>query len=143
MDTPSLTLVVDDDETTRFLTCRLLQRAQVPGKVVEACNGQQALALLQELCASAQPPTPVLVLVDINMPVMNGLEFLRHQQALPASWRHLMTTVVVSSSAAPVDRQRAGALASAYVTKPLTQPVLHQLVQQHVASCASTSVGQR
>ena len=134
MNTPSLTLVVDDDETTRFLTRRLLQRERMPGEVVEASNGQQALELLQELCASAQPPTPVLVLVDINMPVMNGLEFLHHQQALPTSCLQMMTTVVVSSSDAASDKQRAQTLASAYVTKPLTQPVLHQLVQQHLAS---------
>ena len=139
MTASSLTLVIDDDETTRFLTCRLLQRAQVTGKVIEACNGQQALALLHELCASTQPPTPVLVLVDLNMPVMNGLEFLYHQQALPASWRYLMTTVVVSSSNAPIDTQRANGLASAYVTKPLTQPVLHQLMQQHVTNYALTN----
>ena len=135
MSTPSVTLVIDDDETARFLTCRLLKREQVPGLVLEASNGQQALDLLRELCASAQPPQPVLVFVDINMPVLDGWEFLHHQQALPAGCREVMTTVVVSSSAALADKQRAAAQASAYVTKPLTQPVLHQLVQQHLASC--------
>ncbi|MFD1871103.1 response regulator [Hymenobacter bucti] len=141
MDTSSVTLVVDDDAVARFLTCRLLRQEQVPGRVLEASNGQQALEVLQELCASTQPPLSVLVLVDINMPVMNGLEFLRQQQALPALHCQVMTTVVVSSSAAEADRERAQALASAYVTKPLTQSVLHQLVQQHLASsglgCAS------
>jgi CheY-like chemotaxis protein len=133
MGTPSVTLVVDDDETARFLTCRLLQRAQVSGLVLEAHNGQQALELLQTLCPSTQSPTPVLILVDINMPVMGGLEFLHHLQALPAPWRELMTTVVVSSSAATRDKQQANKLANAYVTKPLTQSVVHQLVQQHVS----------
>lgn len=135
MNTPSVTLVVDDDETARFLTCRLLRQEQVTGKVIEASNGQQALEVLQELCALAQPPTPVLVLVDINMPIMNGLEFLYHQHALPATHRQVMTTVIVSSSSAASDKQRAHDLGSAYVTKPLTQPVLHQLMEQHLASC--------
>ncbi len=142
MSVSSLTLVVDDDEIARFLTCRLLQQAQVPGPVLEAGNGQQALALLQELCGGAQPPRPVLVLVDINMPVMNGLEFLRHLQALPPSHRELMTTVVVSSSATAADQQRAQALASAYVTKPLTQPVLRQLLRRHLASGELVGAGE-
>jgi CheY-like chemotaxis protein len=135
MGSSSVTLVVDDDDIARFLTCRLLQQTQAPGRVLEACNGEQALVLLQELCGATQPPGPVLVLLDLNMPVMNGLEFLQHQQALPHSHRELMTTVIVSSSATAADQQRVQALASAYVTKPLTQPVLRQLMQQHVASC--------
>ena len=139
MDTSLVTLVVDDDATTRFLTCRLLQREQVPGQVVEAGDGQQALTWLQNWCAASPSPTPILVLVDINMPVMDGVEFLHQQQALPPTYRQLLTTVVVSSSAAATDKQRVQALANAYVTKPLTAAVLHQVVQQHLTRCGLVS----
>ncbi len=64
-------LIVDDSVAVRKVLQRLLRQAELPvGEVIEAGDGQQALAALADR-------TVHLVLTDINMPTMNGLELLR------------------------------------------------------------------
>lgn len=71
-------LIVDDEQPARERLCELLAdlRAELPAEVVgEASSGPEAIALLPE-CA------PDVALVDIHMPVMNGIELARHMQVL-------------------------------------------------------------
>jgi two-component system chemotaxis response regulator CheY len=64
-------LIVDDSVTVRKVLQRLLRQAELPvGEVVEARDGEEALAALASR-------TVHLILTDINMPNMNGLELLR------------------------------------------------------------------
>ena len=79
----STILLVDDDETTNFLHERLLDRLDVFEQVLVARNGAQALEILTQPNARFSSINPVLVLLDLNMPVMNGFEFLKAFQALP------------------------------------------------------------
>ena len=64
-------LVVDDDEDLRFATCAILEQAGYA--ILEACNGQQALNIVRGNCH------PSLVLLDLNMPVFNGWQFLEER----------------------------------------------------------------
>lgn len=63
-------LVVDDSKSTRAILKRLLVDYGIR-EVVEAGNGQEALEILEDL------EKPGLVLLDLNMPVMSGMEFVR------------------------------------------------------------------
>jgi len=63
-------LVVDDSKATRMILARTLR--EFGYAVTEAADGQQALEELSHL-----ESVPELILTDWNMPVMNGLEFLR------------------------------------------------------------------
>ena len=77
-EAPSLTctvLIVDDSSTTRELIRRRVREAGIRDeRIFEACNGQEALALFEEVWID-------LVLLDINMPVMNGEVFARTVRA--------------------------------------------------------------
>lgn len=121
-------LLVDDDSTTNFLNQLLLQKTlRVTELVLVAENGQQALAQL----GPGASPIPQLILLDLNMPVMNGWEFLAaYQQLPPVTPRPLV--VLLSSSDHDLARARAQQLpVDAFLPKPLTREKVQTLLDQH------------
>lgn len=127
-------LLVDDDPTTNFLNRKLLERLAVTEQVLVALNGREALDVLQ---AQRNPPpagSPLLVLLDVNMPVMNGLQFLEAYQQLPPAQQRDVVIVLLTSSVHPQDVQRAQQLPVADIlTKPLTQQKIERVLHQHFA----------
>ena len=73
-------LIIDDDESDRYLLKRLLTSGEIESKVFEADDGVSAIALLKDYEENKKNHgdlfPPLIVLLDINMPRMNGFEFL-------------------------------------------------------------------
>ncbi|WP_103863415.1 response regulator [Aquimarina sp. I32.4] len=65
-------LLIDDDEVERLKFARVLQKNGYTHKLIEAKNGEEALLHLEN-----KEQLPDLILLDLNMPKMNGLEFLK------------------------------------------------------------------
>ena len=118
-------LLVDDDEASNFLTQLLLKKAGVTSEVNVTANGREALAFLQQ-CREGQSPD--LILLDINMPLMNGFEFLEQFQQLPVAAG--TRVVLLSSSVSDKDLEAASRFRiSEFINKPLTRERLQQLLQ--------------
>ena len=131
----STILLVDDDETTNFLHERLLDRLDVFEQVLVARNGAQALEILTQPNARFSSINPVLVLLDLNMPVMNGFEFLKAFQALPPAQQRCAVIVVLTSSLNAQDLARTTNLPVAgFLTKPLNQDKIDTLLHIHLGS---------
>ena len=113
-------LVIEDSTTMRQLLTLALRR--VPGlQFVEAGNGAEALQLLAERSFD-------LILLDLNMPVMDGFGFL---ERLAERGDPRPPIIVITTESGAVDRERAKSLgAVAYVTKPVRGHELAQTVQQ-------------
>ena len=124
-------LLVDDDPTTNFLNELLLKNLDVTERLLVAENGAQALEMLHEACATPEGPTcPVLVLLDVNMPVMNGIEFLEAYHLLPLAWRQAVVIVMLTTSLHSRDLTRLQELAIAgLVSKPLTRAKIDTILQ--------------
>lgn len=69
-------LIIDDDEDDVALIQRLLERAPLDLKVNRAANGFEALRQLREIERLDNPDAPDLILLDLNMPRLDGSEFL-------------------------------------------------------------------
>ena len=128
-------LLVDDDPTTNYLNKLLLTRMGVVGQVLVAENGEQALRTLdQACCALTNPMCPQLILLDMNMPVLNGLGFLENYAQLPLSQQQSIVIVMLTTSLHPVDLARARELPIAgFLNKPLTREKVDMLLSEHFA----------
>jgi len=110
-------LLVDDSEPDRLFSSIVLGRSGRPLEVREFESAADALA---ELATAPQPPT--IILLDINMPGMDGFDFLRAFEQLPEERRRGTSVVMLSSSPLDSDRDRALSHASVkdYMVKPLS-----------------------
>ena len=129
----SCTLLVDDDDTTNFLNQKLLQRMAICDQVLVAGNGQEALNLLHAHCEPlTSPACPALILLDINMPLMNGIDFLKAYAQRPARENPTVVIIMLTTSLNPTDvEQIQGLPIAGYLTKPLTRDKINQLLEQH------------
>jgi len=131
---PSI-LLVDDDPTTNYLNERLLLRLGAAEQVFTAQDGGQALAVLTQQAQASPPAAPALILLDLNMPGLHGLEFLTAYQQLPAAQTRPSVLVVLTTSFYALDRQRVQAFSavSDYLSKPLTAEKVQALWRKHFA----------
>ncbi|MDP9465831.1 MAG: response regulator [Actinomycetota bacterium] len=106
-----LALVIDDSRAMRMILKRILLDRGFT--VVEAGDGQQALD------AVAAGPVPDLALIDWNMPVMNGLEFVMAVRRMPECRRMTLMMVTTESEHSQIVRALAAG-AHEYVLKPFT-----------------------
>lgn len=128
---PDFILLVDDDPITNFLNERLLHRTAPGREVLVATNGQRGLELLDQHYHAGSPGSPALVLLDLNMPVMNGQEFLEKLAARPPA-PHTPVVVVLTSSQLDRDLARLRHLpVAAFLTKPLTTDNITAILARH------------
>ena len=109
-------LLVDDDEVDVMTVKRAFAKANIANKVFVATDGIEALRLLR---ADGIPASRRLVLLDLNMPRMNGIEFLREIRSDPVL--QVLTVVVLTTSNEDRDRVEAYQLnVAGYLLKPVT-----------------------
>jgi CheY-like chemotaxis protein len=113
-------LVVDDDPNDAELTLRALDRLKLRGAVDLARDGQEALDYLERRGQYASRPAgnPAVVLLDIRMPRLGGIEALGRIKANPSLCR--IPVVMLTSSREESDLRQSYELGSnAYVVKPI------------------------
>jgi len=110
-------LVIDDSKAMRIILKQILQ--SLGGTVEEAGNGKEGLEKLKVI------GKPDVVLVDWNMPEMNGLDFVRAVRANP-SYRTLPLMMVTTETESSQMGKALAAGANEYVMKPFTKDVISE-----------------
>ena len=115
------TLIVDDSSVMRKIVARALQQGGVSiGEILEAGNGAEALDILRQQRVD-------LVLSDINMPVMDGLEFVRQLQSVENAKGIPVVMITTEGSESHV-MQAISCGARGYIRKPFTPDQMKQSV---------------
>jgi len=114
-------IIIDDDETSVFLTSIFINNLDMDIKIQVATNGIEGLELLEnELIESNFTPSPFLILLDIKMPKMNGWQFLRaFEDRFPEELRKNVVIVMLTISEEEQDILKA-------VKSPLIQEFRHK-----------------
>jgi CheY-like chemotaxis protein len=121
-------LLVDDDPVFNTLHKKLLERTGIPMQINAVHNGQDAMFLINEYFTGVRD-LPDLVLLDLDMPTMDGFNFLEAFKRIPFGKFHNPKIVILTSSSSPRDVQRVKAIGVyKYLTKPLTEGALRELL---------------
>lgn len=125
-------LLVDDDDATNFIHKYVIEEAEFAENIKVVENGKEALDYLISTNESGYL-RPNLIFLDINMPVMDGWEFLKHYKQLGKDQQGHMMVVMITTSLNPDDKDYAESTGAIdhFMSKPLTVEMLQEL-QLHI-----------
>lgn len=130
-------MLIDDDVATNFISKMLIKKAGITDHIETVLNGKQALDYLTNTGQYEKNdgvfPRPMLILLDINMPVMDGWEFAKAFQELEENQKGGIIIVMLTSSLNPDDKERANNLPAinGFQNKILTIEALNSTMSQY------------
>jgi len=124
---PAELLLVEDNYGDVLLTRQAFQSARVMNNLSVAGDGEEAMAMLRREGAHAAHPRPDVILLDLNLPRMDGREVLHAIKTDPDLQR--IPVIVLTSSKADIDILKSYELnANGYIVKPVTFERLQEVV---------------
>lgn len=133
---PKKICIVDDDDLYKLLLKKTIQNLKINTEVISFSNGEEAIKGLFALNSNSEN-LPDIILLDINMPVMDGWEFMEHYLALKQNFLKEMTLYIASSSIASQDFQKSKSFKeiSGYLVKPIFKETIKNLLEEKVFYC--------
>lgn len=128
-------LVINDDATLIFITCKLIAKSAFANETVTANDGEKALAYLEGIVSSGEDhfdEVPEFIFLDLNMPVMNGWDFLDVYSRKYAGIFPRTKVAILSSSINPGDIEvmKKYGVVSDFIATPMNLEILKQVKQK-------------
>lgn len=122
-------LLIDDDPDDNYFHQIIINEMNMVNHIDIVVNGIEAIAYLKK---ENQIP-PELIFLDLNMPKMNGWEFLEQYKHLDIAQKAKVLILILTTSANPDDIKRAKEIQEVmgFETKPLSRELLTEILQQH------------
>mgnify|MGYP003409438446 CR=1 FL=1 len=122
--------VVDDDVIYQTIINKIIQKSGVFSSHFTFPNGNEALTSLKKILEDDDTALPDIILLDINMPVMDGWEFMEEIKKIKSDIRKDIHIYIVSSSIAVEDKNKSATFSNimGYVPKPISVTELIAIV---------------
>lgn len=127
-------LLIDDDEPTNFINELVIKKAACTQKIVVKQGAREALEYLMSK-EDGEHPRPDLIFLDINMPAMNGWDFLEEYRKLDELQKGKIVIVMLTTSLNPDDEEKARKIKEIndFKSKPLTKEILQEILLRYYA----------
>jgi len=122
-------LLVDDDTDDNDYHQIVLKEMNIVNSINIVSNGLEALTYLKK----ENLVLPEIIFLDINMPKMNGWEFLEQYKQLNKNQKAKVLIIILTTSANPDDLKKAKEIqeVTGFETKPLSKEIMNQILQEH------------
>lgn len=124
-------LLIDDDKATNVYNSAIVRQAEV-AEAIEVCeSGESAIEYLTSVMNGSHPQ-PALIFLDVNMPGMNGWEFLEQYHKLTEDQKGKVVVFMLTTSLDPDDERKSTQMgAKGFIRKPLTPELVREIAQEH------------
>lgn len=132
MENLNSVLLIDDDEITNIISHKLLKSLNICANVQSFSNAIDALSYINDYSTRNGKHSPELILLDINMPLMNGIEFLKSWDKLNFANKEKVVIVVLATGYDGDDIAKARKFGvNDFLLKPLTRDGLQEILNKY------------
>jgi len=121
-------LVIDDDDINIFIIKKIVEKTGFDVDMAAKNNGQLAIDYLKNLLAE-NSPLPDLILIDINMPILNGWEFIEAYETLAITGKIDMYMLSSSVYENDIEKAKGYRTVKGFISKPLSIERLTELIK--------------
>ena len=120
-----MTYIIDDDKIFVFVLKKILAKNENFNQVFDFRNGEEVLSMLM----NKDNQLPDIILLDINMPVIDGWQFLEELEQLPN--KEQLNVFIMSSSIDTNDIEKSKSFSTVkdFISKPINNEKLHRLIE--------------
>ncbi len=131
-------MLIDDNANDNFYHQRIISKSNICKEVIIKQSGNEALHFLKDTSKDSRSTPPDLIFLDINMPEMNGWDFLEEYNQLDEHLKGKVIVIMLTTSDNPDDLDKAKSLSPIplkdFKTKPLTKEMLDDIIDKYFTS---------
>lgn len=133
MEKFELVILIDDDKIINFINEKTIKQANAADKVIAFTKAADALEFIKVNCEeNCKDVSSALIFLDLNMPVMDGWDFLDKLKGFPEFPSNKCRVIILSSSIDPADFDKMNEYDAVedFISKPLTKEHLYKLTKK-------------
>jgi CheY-like chemotaxis protein len=122
--------LIDDDELTNLINKMIIKKVDCAEKTISVQSGRAALDYLN---SKEDNELPDLILLDINMPAMNGWEFIEKYRKIQKPQLKQAIVIILTTSSDPKEEVMAKSIPeiNGFKNKPLTHQMIEEIIEEH------------
>lgn len=128
-------MIVDDDAVSNFVCASTIEQTGISNDIRDFVTAREALDFIENAIRNEPAVLPDLILLDINMPVMNGWDFIEAYRKIMPSLPKPIVIIILTSSVYLKDKEKAATYPEIadYASKPLDNTILLEFNEKYLS----------